>query len=138
MSDEDIVDSSEKSSKYNSAFDQLDRLDEIYKHINNNIRNGNFYMWNVNLDRIWAELAGDLDEDSDEEKALTTLNKEILLLNPLINSTVPSFNKLPEGYASRLSKQYLILMKKEIKLRRIQNALGKGTAWSSGDDDDFD
>lgn len=129
---------SEKTSKYNSAIDQLKRLDEIWRNITSNVRVGNFYMWNLNLDRVWTELAGDYQEGSEEEKKIIAVNKEIISLSPLLNATNLTFNQISAETKIKQSKQYLVLIKKEILLRRFQNAQGKGSAYSSGDEDDFE
>ena len=138
MSEYEETQDSEKLSKYNSAIDQLRRIDEIYRHIIKNKRDSNFYLWNLNLDCIWSELVGDFEEKAPEEEKMISLNKKILEVSPLFSSAQTSFNKIPSDFITKKSQQYLALFEKEIFIRRVQNKLGKGTAWSSGDEDDFE
>ena len=127
-----------KVSKYHSAFDQLRRLGYLWQTISINVRNGDYLNWNINLDRIWMELIGDLEEGSDEEKEMKVINKKILALYPLSQSTAKSFNKVKPDHTKKLSEQYLALTEKEIYLRRLQNKQGKGTAFRDEGEDDFE
>jgi len=126
-----------KTSKYNSAVAQLQRMDKIFEAMHKEVRNGNFFQWNINLDRLWMELVGDLDGDSKEEKDLSIINTEIVALNPLAHASMGTFNKKPPEHTLKMGKQYQLLMKKEKLLRQLQNKLGKGTAWSDPFEDDF-
>jgi hypothetical protein len=135
---EEFTQDTEKTSKYNSAFDQLRRIGVLWQTISIDVRNGNYLHWNINLDRLWMELVGDLDENSDEEKKIKEINKKILAISPLVQTTGKTFNKISEAHIARVSKQYLILVEKEIFLRRLQNKQGKGTAWKDESEDDFE
>ena len=46
--------------------------------------------------------------------------------------------RLYETESEKIALQYLILNKKNLFLRRLQNKQGKGTAYSSDDEDDID
>ena len=63
----------------------------------------------------------------------------ILENEPLISGSLNvGFNSPSKDYLMKVSKQYIWLHKKEIYLRQLQNELGKGTLWDSGDEDDID
>lgn len=128
----------DKTSKYNSAIDQLKRMGNIWQMATNDVRTGNLRNWNIALDRIWAELAGDLEEEDKREDKFNNLNKEIEKLSPLKSGNAPTFNKSEQMSPTTVAKQYQAILKKELFLRRLQNELGKGTAFSDGDDDDFE
>lgn len=137
MEDFDAGATEGKTSKYNSAVAQLKRMDSIFDAMHKEVRQGNFFQWNINLDRLWIELIGDLDDDNKEEKALNEINKDIIKLHPLVSGSPSSFNKKPKDYYDKVGAQYQLLMKKEKLLRKLQNTLGKGTAWSDPFEDDF-
>lgn len=126
-----------KLSKYNNAIDQIYRLGIIWRNAYKHSSSGDFVLWNLDLDGVWRELAGDLKSDSDAETTINQINSKILEVYPLKSNNAPGFNKLPEDYMRKISKQYLLLSEKEIFLRRLQNQLGKGTAWDETDEDDF-
>ena len=130
--------SSEKTSKFHGAFDQLRRVDALWAITHRDVRAGNYLNWNVCLDRLWMEFLGDLDENSEDEKKFNEINKKIIDIYPIFSSTNANFNKKPEGFSDKLSKQYLLLCEKEIFIRRVQNKLGKGTAWRDEYEDDFE
>jgi hypothetical protein len=140
-----------KVSKYNSGVAQLYRLDGLWKDVNNHSRAGLFSKWNEDLDRVWCELARDLPET---EKKLEE-NKKI----PSFKDAKDEFDKYdtqlmnqgnfqdkePEGFIEiskevkqKRNEQYKILIDKELFLRRLENKLGKGTAWEDEDEDNFD
>lgn len=137
MEDFDSGSTEGKTSKYNSAVAQLKRMDAIFEAMHKEVRNGNFFQWNINLDRLWIELVGDLDDNSSEEKEIKDINAKLVKLLPLPSGAASSFNKKPVGYPVRMAAQYQLLMEKEKILRKLQNKLGKGTAWSDPFEDDF-
>lgn len=110
-----------KISKYNSAIAQLYRIDFLWQDSHSHARAGKLMKWNWDLDRVWCELSADAKEE--DEKSLQVINNEIAQLSKIKNP--------PELF----SKMYQLLMKKEILLRKIQNAQGKGTAWLDEDND---
>lgn len=130
--------SEEKTSKFHGAFDQLRRIDVLWAMTHKDVRSGNYLNWNTCLDRLWMEFIADLEQNSQEEKDFDKINKELLEVYPLVSSLDKNFNKKPEGFDKKVSKQYLLLTKKESFVRRIQNKLGKGTAWRDEYEDDFE
>lgn len=127
-----------KTSKYHGAFAQLYRLDLLFQDCHRHARSGNYLAWNNDLDAVWCELAGDLDADCKEEKEYIEFSKNLAQTGPLSISTSSGFNKVDKNAYLILAKQYEILLNKEIWLRRLQNNLGKGTAWSDGSEEDFE
>ncbi len=110
----------EQKSKYNEAFNQLSRINEQWNSCHSHRKRGNLIQWNVALDCVWSELAGD------------KLTKQ------------GSFDKYEE-YIKLIVKHrnnkvilYQVLMKKEIFLRRLQNSQGKGSVYADSSEDDFD
>lgn len=131
------VDDEVKTSKYNNAIDQIYRLGIIWRNAYKHSSSGNYLAWNFDLDAVWREFAGDLKPESEEDKAFKEINSKINKLLPLHSVASPTFNKVSPIEKKRISDQYDLLMEKEIFLRRLQNQLGKGTAWDDSEDDDF-
>lgn len=132
------IEAPNKVSKYNSAVDQMYRFGEIWRETYGKAKSGDFVMWNLTLDGIWRELAGDLEDNSSEHQEMEKTNTELTNLYPLQSPVVSSFNKRKKDDIIRISKQYALLTKKEIFLRRLQNKLGKGTVLVDSDEDEFD
>jgi len=128
----DYSDSDEaRTSKYNSAFTQIYRLDTLWKDCNNFSRTGKLKNWNWTLDRIWMELAGDLPKEDPKLNEFEVIDKKIKsIVNKTLLKQISISSFQPELYKS--------LMEKELFLRRLQNSLGKGTAFEDNDDDYMD
>lgn len=124
-------DEGERTSKYNSAFTQIYRLDLLWKDCNNYSRKGKLKDWNWTLDRVWMELAGDLDNDDERLGKFEVIDKKIKVASDKVILRKTNFS----GFQGEL---YKLLMEKELFLRRLQNALGKGTAFEENDDDYMD
>lgn len=135
MLQEETVEEAPKVSKYNSAIDQLQRIGEIYRDCHKHSRQKDYDAWNEDLDAVWRELAGDIQEDDDDFKSMGEINKEIIKLYPLMRPNYKGFNPPVAGDIKRAQEQKAHLAKKELFLRRLQNKLGKGTAYD--EDDDF-
>ena len=115
-------------SKFHSGFQDIDRLDELWRITHRLAIGGALSKWNWVLDRIWCELGGDIDETDERVAQLNNINTEISMLT----NKVMQKEMKPDIYNAEL---YTILMKKELFLRRLQNSIGKGTAY---DNDDYD
>lgn len=129
----------QKVSKYNSGVANILRLDELWKKSASYTENGLYSKWNIILDVIWTELAGDIDEKdykSSEEK-FEKFEKRILALGQINDSGPVGFQKATTEQINNRSKQYKILIEKTLFLRRLQNKLGKGTAYEDEEDDDI-
>lgn len=107
--------SSQKQSLFNSTISQLMRIDSLWKDAHRHSRSGMFKEWNSDLDRVFCELSEDATEDN---------FKEFWNFYDMI---IKSFNDKNE--------MYVILLKKEIYLRKMQNKQGKGTAYRESMED---
>jgi hypothetical protein len=109
-------------------------LERLWIDSYNAMANGNYFLWNIKLDSIWAILGGDEKEDSDIVKQFNELDLKI--------HENGGWNKGSKGFVienkGNMSLQYLLLRNKSIFLRRLQNKQGKGTAYENPDMDDFD
>jgi len=132
---QDVELDEEKTSKYNSAIDQLRRIGEIWRIVRSRVVSGDYFAWNQELDRVWVELSQDVQPNGKEEKDILDYNKKIVELQPLATPNSHGFNKISEKDRKKYSEQYLILISKEIYIRRLQNRLGKGTAYLDDDED---
>jgi len=65
------------------------------------------------------------------------LNLQIYKTGSLNHKKV-GFQKLEVDESEKMALQYLLLNKKNLFLRRLQNKQGKGTAYTSDDRDDMD
>lgn len=134
---DDVAGADEGLSKYNSASLMNMRLNNLWILVNEHARKGHYNEWNAALDRIWCELASDVKENSDEEKYFININTELGNLG-LKSWGAKGFNILDYKEKLSMTKQYMVLMKKEIFLRRLQNKQGKGTAYYDESDDDWE
>lgn len=138
MEQEEIIEKeAEKLSKINSAALINFRLNNLWVDANNHSRKGAYSSWNADLDCVWRELGGDVKEESPESKNFTKINIELGKVAPLLNwRNEQGFVKINKDELQKQNKQYQLLMKKELSLRRLQNKQGKGTAYA--EDDDFE
>lgn len=127
-----------KLSSYNSAGNTIKRLDSLWESAHRDVRSGNYLDWNILLDRIWLEVAGDLKEDAEENKLMDVLNQAIVKLLPLSSGNMHGFNKRASNDIIKLSKQYLLLRKKEMLVKRMENKMGMGKAYVDEFEDDWD
>ena len=93
-----------------------------------------FVTWNRKLDAIWLILGG---EPKAPEKEFNDLDLKLHELGSL-SVVKQGFSKLPPDLTDKRSKQYILLRNKSLFLRKLQNSQGKGTAYASEDEDDFD
>ena len=128
-------DSIQKTSKLNSAWNQLKRLDGLWELVNQQARADNFASWNTNLDRVWMELGADLEEGDDREIKFLKINSELIKTGILNDSKFVGFKRVQVDNLEVINKQRELLRIKEMFLRRLQNSLGKGTAWVDPDED---
>lgn len=148
--EEQITDGETKFSKYNAGVAIQMRLDGLWKEANSFVLNEQYYKWNTVLDRIWSELARDIKVDEFKDKIKNNIveikgygnqykefDEELLKLGKIVDTEPEGFKKITQNDLDKRRKQYSILMNKEIFLRRLENHLGKGTAWDDHDEDDF-
>lgn len=129
-----------KTSKYNSGVAIQIRLDELWKDANRHSRARQFDKWNMDLDNIWRELARDFDEKEDD-KEYKKYKGEFDYFSTKLSEQGPFMDSAPAGWVDlnlddkkKRRKHYDILQEKELFLKRLENHLGKGTAWDKGED----
>lgn len=127
-----------RTSKYSGAIAQLYRIDDLWKDVHKHSRQGDFVKWNLDLDRLWSELSEDIKDNSPEDLEFKKINK-VLADNGLFNM------KRPVGFSSPSAKDlgshglmYVLLLRKEIFLRRLQNKQGKGAKYEDSIEDYMD
>ena len=139
-------------SKYNSGINIIMRLDALWKDTHRYSRLGLFSKWNETLDRIWLELARDIkaskyekefeDKNGDKhegyKKVFDSFDEKMKKQLPIEDSLDNEFKKRNPDQIKKRDEQYKVLMEKELFLRRLENELGKGTAWDDDDEDGFD
>src|SRR3990167_4553476 len=132
MSDYEIEELDEiKTSKINSAGLNNLRMHEIWIDANKHKRSGEFSKWNGDLDAMWCELVGDVKDNDDNDKKFNNINQALGKTGSTLNYnlTRDGFNQVDDKEILNKTKQYLLLIKKESFLRRLQNEQGKGTAY---------
>jgi len=123
-----------KKSKFNTAVSKEIRRSELWKDANAHSRGGLFQKWSDDLDCIWSELCADITPDKfDKEKE----GYEKVSFVSLIKDSKSGFKKLSVNDMKLRAEQYNKLREKELFLRRLENKLGKGTAWQEEDEDSF-
>jgi len=102
------------------------------------------WKWNRYLDSIWLILGGDVIIKDNENKKTNKIFQEFNSLEIKIGETgtlnhkKTGFNKITKTEIKTMARQYQLLMKKSLFLRRLQNKQGKGTAYKDPGEDDFD
>ena len=128
-----------KISKINSAGLINLRLHRLWEDCNKHSREGKFLSWNGDLDRIWCELAGDVDEGKETENKWGDIKKGLKPILPFRNWKLTSgFQDISMAQIKLKSGQYEALMEKEIFLRKLMNKQGKGSAYQDSIDDYMD
>ena len=127
----------ERISKINAAGIINVTLENLWRDVFLAMAKGNLVTWNRKLDAIWGILGGDQEEDDDVDKNMEALNLKIYETGGLSHKK-SGFKKLEEDESTKMALQYLLLNKKNLFLRRLQNKQGKGTAYKSEDRDDMD
>lgn len=127
----------EKTSRINAAGIINISLENLWRDCYLAMSRGDLVLWNRKLDAIWIILGGDCKKDGDEDKECTKLNLKIYNTGKLNHKSI-GFEKAKEDESILAAQQYLLLKEKSLFLRRLQNSQGKGTAYETGDDYDFD
>ena len=127
----------QKVSKYNSGIAKIYRMDGLWKNVNNHSVLGNFIKWNEFLDRVWCELSADITptDFGDKEKKFKEFDDAISIIGSFDDGLSDGFKNISKDLLEKRSKHYKALINKEMFLRRLENELGKGTAWDEGEDD---
>jgi len=127
----------DRISKINAAGIINITIENLWKDCYSAMAQGDLVRWNRKLDAIWLILGGDVVESDENDKLFHKIDLEV--------HTTGNLRHKPEGFArlssdihSVIAKQYLLLRKKSLFLRRLQNQQGKGTSYINPDDSDFD
>ena len=125
-----------KISKYNSGIAIIMRLDVLWKDTHTHSRSGQYYKWNLDLDRIWCELSRDLEETdyTEKKKLFDDFETKLSQKGEIKDNLSSSFDTPSQQDVKNRKEQYKILMEKELFLRRLENTLGKGTAWDEDEE----
>jgi len=118
-------------SKYNSALAILFRIDILWKDAHRHSRSGQYDKWNMDLDRVWCELAA--DSTPEQLQNFDKHNMEIAKIG--IKKVIT-----PTGETKIKNKHQLYpkIMAKEIFLRVLQNNQGKGNVYEESIDEYMD
>jgi len=108
-------------SKYNEAGNQLSRLNGIWLRCHFYRQKGNLFLWRINLDNAWAELAG--NTKFIKQKHITKCK---------------SFRKLIFENSNNRINFFQVLLEFEIWLRQIQDEQGKGTKYENKSYGDYE
>lgn len=125
-------------SQYNEAVAKLMRIGSLWTMAHSSAIQRNYYKWNAVLDEVWKELAADTEKEGTEESDIDNFNLSLSKLQPLYQIGSTGFNKQDKSSKDKMAKQYTILVKKEIYLRRLQNKLGMGTKYKDMYEDEID
>lgn len=124
-------------SKLNAAGLINSTLENLWTDSYNAMAKGNLVLWNRKLDSIWNILGGDCKENDADDKKMNEINLSIYKTGSLNHSKI-GFQDVDEKKFEVMALQYLLLNRKALFLRRLQNKQGKGTAYINEDEDDFD
>ena len=127
----------EKTSRINAAGIINITLENLWRDCYSSMAKGDLVTWNRKLDAIWIILGGDCTKGGAEEIQYRQID-EALYRTGKLNHKQIGFEKANENEHILAAQQYLLLKNKSIFLRRLQNLQGKGTAYETGDDYDFD
>ena len=122
-------------SKFNSGALINMRLNNLWVDSHTHKRNGKYLSWNGDLDAVWCELGGDVKEEDESNKKYNEIEEQLSKLSPILNwNSHGQYDNLTTELKLLQNKQYRILIKKELFLRRLQNKQGKGTAYDDEED----
>jgi len=127
----------EKMSRINSAGIINITIENLWRDVYSSMAKADLVVMNRKLDAIWAILGGDVEENSDKDKEFMKMEEKLYETGNL-NHKKTGFETSKKDEGAIIAKQYLLLRKKALFLRRLQNEQGKGTAYVSADEDDFD
>jgi len=127
----------EQMSRINSAGIINITLENLWRDCYAAMSSGDLVRLSRKLDAIWTLLGGDVKEGEKEDKAMEILDVKIYKTGNLSHKKV-GFKSTSESNPENRALQYLLLKKKALFLRRLQNSQGKGTAYVDHDWDDFD
>ena len=127
----------ERISKINAAGIINITLENLWRDVYASMSKNHLVTWNRKLDSIWGILGGDQEEGDTVDEEMEAINLNIYKTGSLSHKKV-GFKKIGDDESEKMALQYLLLNKKNLFLRRLQNSQGKGTAYQSEDRDDMD
>ena len=130
----------QKISKYSSGVNILIRINNLWQKTHLFAEAGVYSHLNTVLDRIWLELARDLkDKDyTDEKKTFDAFDERLKELMPFNDEKPKGFKAPTSTEIENRNKIYTVLMDKQLYLSRLENKMGKGTTYDSGDESDWE
>lgn len=102
-------------SEFNSARQEIERINEIRNNIHRYMRSGKLKSANYEMDIWWTELAGDRNIKPKDDQEFYAFIEE--------------FVKVKDKYA----QLYQMLLRKEVFLAKLQTRLGKGSKYQKPD-----
>jgi len=127
----------ETQSRINSAGLINSTIEKLWTDCYSALSQGNLVLWNRKLDALWTIFGGDQVEGDDKDEEMNKID-DALYKTGSLNHKKTGFAISDESENTTIALQYLILKKKSLFLRRLQNEQGKGTAYRSNDDYDID
>lgn len=126
-----------KLSRINSAGIINITIENLWRESYSLMAKGDLVTWNRKLDAIWLILGGDVKPKDPIEEGFKKIDAQIHKTGSLSHKRV-GFNSRGDDEAGLVALQYLLLREKSLFLRRLQNSQGKGTAYSDGDNEDWE
>ena len=129
------------TSRFNSGMLINLRLNNLWVLTHTYARKGQYSDWSAVLDRIWCELSADVDEEKDgkaSNKKFEDIEDELAKVGVTNWGKFGGFEGKDAKAKLIMTKQYRLLMKKEIFLRKLQNKQGKGTAYYDESENDWE
>jgi hypothetical protein len=123
-----------KTSKINAAALINLILADLWRDSYRHSRTGEFSKWNADLNCLWIELGGDVEDNGDEVKQFEIIESELAQIGSLVKKKADGFKEADNDELIKAAKQYRLLMKKALFLKRLQNKQGKGTAYKDESD----
>ena len=132
---QDITD--DRVSRINSAGIINITLENLWRDCYSSMAKGDLVTWSRKLDSIWAILGGDEPQGGEVDKQVYDIDLQIYKTGSLSHKK-NGFVAIGEDESQIMALQYLLLKKKSLFLRRLQNKQGKGTAYNDPEFDDFE
>ena len=124
-------------SRINSAGIINITIENLWRESYSAMTKADLVTWNRKLDAIWLILGGDVNPGDPKEKEFYEIEEKIYKTGSLrVNQT--GFKKVTDDDRNKSATQYVLLRKKALFLRRLQNQQGKGTAYADASEDDFE
>ena len=130
--------STSKISKINAAGLINLIIADLWRDSYRHSRKGDLSNWNADLNCLWIEFSGDVVEGDTNDEEYKKIEKGLMELGPISRQSSVGFKEITKEDKVNFAKQYNLLLKKAIFLKRLQNKQGKGTAYRDESDDYMD